>query len=288
MLRDLFIAMRPRQWSKNILLFAGLLFARDIFTYKTFRSLSAFAIFCLISSAVYLINDVLDRHQDALHPSKRMRPIASGRLSPNIALFSAFFFMLVCLPTAFRLDFRFGLAASAYVIMSIFYSLGLKNVIILDVMIIAVGFVLRAIAGTWVIHEPVSSWLIICTSFLALFIALGKRRAEFIALGSEGGSIRTTLRLYDEPFLDKMITISTAACLMSYALYTLDNETIIKFGTRNLVLTLPLVIYGLFRYLYLIYNENRGEAPEQALLKDVPLMLCVGLYVAAVIMILYF
>ncbi|MDZ7314875.1 MAG: UbiA family prenyltransferase, partial [candidate division KSB1 bacterium] len=203
MLRDLFIAMRPRQWSKNILLFAGLLFARDIFTYKTFRSLSAFAIFCLISSAVYLINDVLDRHQDALHPSKRMRPIASGRLSPNIALFSAFFFMLVCLPTAFRLDFRFGLAASAYVIMSIFYSLGLKNVIILDVMIIAVGFVLRAIAGTWVIHEPVSSWLIICTSFLALFIALGKRRAEFIALGSEGGSIRTTLRLYDEPFLDK-------------------------------------------------------------------------------------
>ena len=288
MIRALVISLRPRQWSKNALVFAGLLFAQDMFLlHKVQQALTAFVLFCLTASAVYLLNDVFDRKKDALHPVKRLRPIAAGRLSPEIAVIVAVILAAICLPLAFNLDHRFGAVLLAYFFMSLAYSAGLKNVIIVDVLIIAAGFVLRAVGGAWAINEPVSSWLIICTIFLALFMALGKRRAEALALGEGAGEVRKTLFRYDRAFLDQMIIISTAACLMSYALYTLDAETVTKFGTRNLVLTLPLVIYGLFRYLYLIYHENRGESPEKAILGDPAVLLSVTIYILMVAVILY-
>lgn len=289
MIRALIISIRPRQWSKNALVFAGLLFAQDIFKLpRVLQAMAAFVLFCLTASAVYLLNDVFDRKKDALHPVKRLRPIAAGRLSATVAVFVAGVFVVICLPLAFQLDGRFGAVLLAYLIITLAYSAGLKKVSIVDVLIIAAGFVLRAVGGAWAIDEPVSSWLIICTIFLALFMALGKRRAEVLALGDNAGEVRNTLFRYDRAFLDQMIIISTAACLMSYALYTLDGETVAKFGTRNLVLTLPLVIYGLFRYLYLIYHENRGESPEKAILGDRALLWCVAFYVISVAVILYF
>jgi 4-hydroxybenzoate polyprenyltransferase len=288
MISDLLISMRPRQWSKNLLVFVGLLFAQDMLLLpKIQQAVTAFLLFCLTSGAVYLLNDVFDRKKDAQHPLKRFRPIAAGRLSPLAAILTAGVLAAVSLFAAFRLDGRFGAVMAAYLIMTLAYSAALKNVIIVDVLIIASGFVLRAVGGAWAIQEAVSSWLIICTIFLALFMALGKRRAEVLALGEHAGQVRKTLVGYDRAFLDQMIIISTAACLMSYALYTLDTETVIKFGTRNLVLTLPLVIYGLFRYLYLIYHENRGESPENAVLGDRAILLCVALYVLVVAVVLY-
>lgn len=288
MIRDLLISMRPRQWSKNILVFAGLLFAQDMLRLpKIQQAMTAFLLFSLSSGAVYLLNDVFDRKKDAQHPLKRLRPIAAGRLSPIVAILAAVVFAAVSLFAAFRLDGRFGAVIAAYLVMTLAYSAALKNVIIVDVLIIAAGFVLRAVGGAWAIQEAVSSWLIICTIFLALFMALGKRRAETLVLGDHAGEVRKTLLRYDRAFLDQMITISTAACMMSYALYTLDSETVSKFGTRNLVLTLPLVIYGLFRYLYLVYHENRGESPERAILGDRAMLVCAVLYALTVVVILY-
>jgi len=288
MIRDLCISMRPRQWSKNVLVFVGLLFAQDMLQPDKIRqAMTAFLSFSLVAAAVYLVNDVFDKRKDALHPVKRLRPIASGRLSPIIAVLVAVFWAVISLLVVFHLDHRFGIALAVYLGMSLAYSAGMKNIIIVDVLVISAGFVLRALGGAWAIQEPVSSWLIICTIFLALFMALGKRRAEILSLGDHAGDVRKTLVRYDRVFLDQMIIISTAACLMSYALYTLDSETVAKFGTRNLVLTLPLVIYGLFRYLYLIYHENRGESPEKAILGDRAILLCVALYVFVAAVILY-
>lgn len=287
-MKPLFVAMRPKQWSKNVLVFAGLLFAQDVFILeKIVQAVVAFVVFCAVSSGTYLINDVIDIKKDQLHPQKRFRPIASGALSPSIAIVVAAVLSILGIGAAFVTQFYFGLILLAYFVLMLLYSLYLKHLIILDVLIIASGFVFRAVGGTLAIEEQVSSWLIICTIFLALFMALGKRRAEVLSLGDQAGDVRKTLVRYDRPFLDQMIIISTAACLMAYALYTLDTETVTKFGTRNLVLTLPFVIYGLFRYLYLIYHENRGESPENAILGDSAILTCVGLYIATVMFILY-
>ena len=288
MIKSLFISMRPRQWSKNTLVFAGLLFAKDfLIISKIVEALIAFVLFCLASSSAYLLNDIIDRSSDAQHPKKRRRPIASGKLSPFAAFACAMIFAVGSLVAAFRLDGQFALVLTAYILLTLAYSFFFKYVIILDVLIIASGFVFRAMAGAYAIQEEVSSWLIICTIFLALFIALGKRRAEIVALGDHAGDVRKTLAQYDVRYLDHLIIISTAACLMAYALYTLDPGTVAKFGSRSLVFTLPFVIYGLFRYLYLIYHKNLGEAPENAILGDLPILLCVGLYLATVTVIVY-
>ncbi len=289
MLKHLIVSMRPKQWSKNLLVFAGLLFAQDIFILeKILQSLAAFLLFCLASSAVYLFNDVIDRKKDALHPQKKNRPIAAGRLSILVALASALFFIMAALLAAFQLDFSFAVILLAYALLTFAYTLYFKNIIILDVLIIASGFVFRAVAGAYAIQEDVSSWFIICTIFLALFLALGKRRAEILALGNAAGDVRKTLVHYDRHYVDQLILISTTACLMSYALYTLDPVTVEKFGTRNLVLTLPFVIYGLFRYLYLLVQKDLGESPENAVWGDKAILFCVMLYLVAVVAIIYF
>lgn len=288
MLHSIWISLRPRQWLKNVIVFAGLFFAEDFLVLsKILDTLAAFLLFCLVSSSGYLVNDVIDRRKDALHPHKRLRPIAAGRLAPGTAIALALLLSLGSLAAAWALNRVFFLILAAYLIFTYSYSLLLKGVIILDVLLIASGFVLRAIGGTIAARETVSSWLIICTIFLSLFLALTKRRSEVKTLGAQAAQVRSTLGLYTLELLDQMIDIVTAACLMAYALYTLDAGTVEKFGTRNLAFTLPFVIYGLFRYLYLVLHLNIGETPEAVLLHDRPIMICILAYIGTVASILY-
>jgi len=288
MVVNLFIALRPKQWTKNVIVFAGLFFAEDIFdSQKIYLALLAFLAFCLISSSGYLINDILDVEKDRLHPRKKFRPIAAGKIPIWLAWITAFVLLGVSLYLGYYISYSFGVIISTYFLLTLFYSVYLKRVIIIDVMIIASGFMFRAIGGTLAIGEVVSSWLIICTIFLALFLALIKRRAEILALKENAEKVRKTLALYKIDFLDQMINIVSAACLMTYALYTLDPQTVEKFHTRNLVFTLPFVIYGLFRYLSLMHNHNLGEAPESVILADKPLLACIATYAIAVFLIIY-
>ncbi len=288
MLQSIWISLRPRQWLKNVIVFAGLFFAEDFLVPgKILDTLTAFLLFCLVSSSGYLVNDVIDRKKDALHPRKRLRPIAAGRLAPGAAILLALLLCMGSLAGAWALNRAFFLILAAYLIFTYSYSLLLKRMIILDVLLIASGFVLRAIGGTIAARETVSSWLIICTIFLSLFLALTKRRSEVKTLGAQAAQVRSTLGLYSLELLDQMINIVTAACLMAYALYTLDAGTVEKFGTRNLAFTLPFVIYGLFRYLYLVLHLNIGETPEVVLLHDRPILICILSYIGTVAFILY-
>jgi len=288
MLHSIWISLRPKQWLKNVIVFAGLFFAEDFLVVsKILDTLAAFLLFCLVSSSGYLVNDVIDRNKDALHPRKRLRPIAAGRISPGTAIALAILLSVGSLAAAWNLNPLFFGILAAYLIFTYSYSLLLKRVIILDVLLIASGFVLRAIGGTIAAQEKVSSWLIICTIFLSLFLALTKRRSEVKTLGAQAAQVRSTLALYTVELLDQMINIVTAACLMAYALYTLDAGTVEKFGTRNLAFTLPFVIYGLFRYLYLVLHLNMGETPEVVLLHDRPILICILAYIGTVASILY-
>jgi len=285
----IFISTRPKQWIKNILVFAGLFFAKDVFDVaKITDAFLAFIAFCLISGSVYLINDFFDLEKDAQHPLKKYRPLPSGKLSPYTAIVAALILMAVAIIGGFLLNLYFGIMLAVYVLLNLAYSVYFKRVVILDVMIIASGFMFRAVGGTLAIHEPVSSWFILCTIFLALFLALSKRRAELITLGENAIHTRKSLEQYDSKFLDQMITVVTTGCLMSYALYTLDEQTVAKFGHQRLLWTIPFVIYGLFRYLYMVYKKQDGEAPENAILGDRPLLVCIGLYALTVFIIIYF
>lgn len=289
MFKALIRSMRPKQWTKNVVVFAGLFFAVDIFDpEKILSAVLAFAMFCLVSSGGYLINDIVDKDRDALHPRKRNRPIAAGQLSVPIAIVTAALLLLVSFYFSFRSNPILGWTLLIYLSITLGYSFILKRLVILDVLAISSGFMLRAIGGTLAIHEPISSWLIICTIFLALFLALNKRRAEIITIGEHAGAVRKTLTLYNIQLLDHMITTITAACLIAYSLYTLDADTVAKFGTRNLIFTLPFVIYGLFRYLLVTQNQNSGETPENLLFNDKPLILCGLLYATTVVLIIYF
>ncbi|MBD3385710.1 decaprenyl-phosphate phosphoribosyltransferase [candidate division KSB1 bacterium] len=289
MLKHLFQSLRPKQWTKNVIVFAGLFFAEDIFVVeKIFLAVVAFIAFSLVSSSGYLINDVVDRERDAQHPKKKHRPVAAGKISPTIAVFTAVILLIATFGGSFAISRPFTLILATYLVLTFGYSFGLKHVIILDVLIIASGFMLRAIGGTIIISEKLSSWLIICTTFLALFLAINKRRSEFIALGQNAQKTRKTLKKYSIELLNQMINTVTSACLISYALYTLDDQTVDKFDTRYLILTLPFVIYGLFRYLYIVDHKDIGETPELAILGDKPLVLCVMLFVITGALVIYF
>jgi len=288
MIRALIETMRPRQWTKNLLLFVGLIFSQNLFHFDLLlKTLVAFALFCLLSGAVYLINDLADIESDRSHPLKSRRPLPSGRLKVPVAIAAAVGFTCVGFPLSFLLDFQFGLVATGYFLLILAYSFGLKHVVILDVVVVALGFILRAVAGAVVIHVPISSWLLICTTFLALFLAMSKRRHELVLLGENSASHRKTLIEYSPQFLDQMIAVVTASAVMSYALYTTSEETVAKFGTRNLLFTLPFVIYGIFRYLYLVHMRNMGGSPELVFIKDRPMVVNVILYVIVVAVVLY-
>ena len=285
---SLLISMRPNQWTKNLIVFAGLLFAMKLFEpAAVVTATEGFVIFCALSGVVYLLNDVMDRESDRRHPTKSLRPIAAGDLPVSIAITAAGLIGAVSLGTAFALGWRFGAVATAYVALQALYSGPLKHVVIIDVLTIAIGFVLRAVAGAVVINVVISHWLFVCTILLALFIALAKRRHELVLLADGATSHRPILGEYSAYLLDQMIAVVTASTLIAYIFYTISPETEQKFGTSWLGLTIPFPIYGIFRYLYLVHQREGGGSPTDLLLDDRPLLACVILWAIAVVLIVY-
>ena len=285
---NLVVSLRPDQWTKNLIVFAALIFAVQLFDPAALAlATAAFLIFCALSGAVYLVNDVTDREADRRHPLKRNRPIASGALAPGAALTWAAGLIVTGLAAAFWLRPSFGVAAAAYVALVIVYSRALKHVVILDVMSIAVGFVLRAVAGGLVIGVPISEWLLVCTILGALFLGLAKRRHELTLLADGATGHRRILEEYDPYLLDQMIAVVAAATLVAYIIYCASPDTAEKFGTRWLVLTTPFPIYGIFRYLYLVHRKHEGGSPSDLLLSDRPLLGCVAMWGLAVVLIIY-
>lgn len=285
----LIAAMRPKQWTKNLFVFIALVFTNSLPTSVQdsghLRALGltclAFALFCLISGAIYLLNDAFDREQDRLHPEKRKRPIASGRLSVGFALAGAALFGPGGVAASFLINRGFGLIALLYLVLQVAYTLSLKHMVLIDVFVLAGGFVLRAVAGGFAIHVPISEWLLVCTLQLALFMGFGKRRHELVSLAEEARNHRRNLAQYTVPLLDQLIAIVLGALTVCYAIYVILSPTALKHPA--LVMTLPSVMYGIFRYLYLIHVEHKGGSPETILLQDRPMQLNLLLWVALVI-----
>jgi 4-hydroxybenzoate polyprenyltransferase len=287
-LLGILLSLRPAQWTKNLFVFFGLIFGQRLLDpHAVALASGAFAIFCALSGVVYLVNDVADREADRLHPLKRKRPIASGQLPMNVALATAAVLAVSGLAAAWVLRPTFALVALVYVVLQMLYSGPLKHVVIVDVLTIAIGFVLRAIAGAVVIPVPISQWLLILTVLLALFLALSKRRHELTLLADGATSHRPILEEYSPYLLDQMISVVTASTLISYVMYAVSPETVEKFHTHNLGLTLVFPLYGIFRYLYLVHKKEGGGNPADMLLTDKPLLLCVALWGLAAVAIIY-
>src|SRR5688572_10149691 len=285
---NLLISLRPNQWAKNLLVFAGVLFGLRLFDVTAVaRAAASFGIFCLLSGVVYLINDVADRDSDRQHPLKARRPIASGALPVPAALGSALVLGVFALAAAFALGPTFFAVAAAYLALLTLYSGPLKEIVIIDVLTIAIGFVLRAVAGAVAVDVSISHWLLVCTILLALFISLAKRRHELVLLADGAISHRPILGEYSPYLLDQMIAVVTASTLIAYIFYTISPETALKFGTQWLGLTVPFPLYGIFRYLYLVHRREGGGSPADLLLSDRPLLACVMLWVVAVVLIIY-
>jgi 4-hydroxybenzoate polyprenyltransferase len=294
---SLVLSLRPSQWTKNLITFLPLLFGqrlRDGVYVGTLldgdavvASMAGFVIFCALSGVVYLLNDVADRDADARHPTKRFRPVASGAVPVSTALATAAVLGTAALGAAFWLRPAFGMLGAGYVALLALYSGPLKHIVIIDVLTIAIGFVLRAAAGAVVIDVAISHWLLILTILLALFLALSKRRHELVLLADEAIGHRRILQEYSPYLLDQMISVVTASTLLAYAFYTVSPETIEKFGSDRLVWTLPFPLYGIFRYLYLVHLKEGGGSPAEMLVNDRPLLICVALWAAVVALIIY-
>jgi 4-hydroxybenzoate polyprenyltransferase len=285
---QLLLSARPAQWSKNLLVFAGLLFGRRLFDRASvLDAVSAFAVFCALSSVVYLVNDIADRESDRRHPLKAQRPIASGALTVPVATVTALLLGAGALAAAYAIGPAFALVAATYLALQVLYSFPLKHIVIIDVLTIAIGFVLRAIGGAVAVHVEFSHWLLVCTILLALFIALAKRRHELVLLSDGAAGHRPILGEYSPYLLDQMIGVVTASTLISYVFYTISPETQAKFGTAWLGLTIPFPLYGIFRYLYLVHQREGGGSPADLLLTDRPLLACVALWALAVALIIY-
>ena len=281
-------AMRPRQWSKNVFVLAGIVFAGRLFDRPAqLRVLACFALFCAAASAVYLVNDVADRSSDAHHPFKRYRAIASGRLSPPAAIAAATALAAGALIAAARLNRATLAIAAGYLASTFAYSLWLRRILLLDVMIVAVGFVLRAAAGASCIDAEISPWLLVCSFLLALFLALGKRRAELVLLGEGASNHRRALGGYSLPLLESWLTALAGATIVSYAIYTQSPRTVEHFGTTNLLYTLPFVIYAMFRYQQHVLRLDAGGDPGSLLLKDPALWLALLAWAATAAIVIY-
>ena len=288
MILSLVLSLRPSQWTKNLIIFGALgLSQRLLDVDAVLVSCAAFAIFCVLSGVVYLLNDIADREADRQHPLKRFRPIASGALPVPVAIGWALGLGLGGLAAAFWLRPLFGVVATSYVLLLALYSWQLKHIVILDVLTIAIGFVMRAAAGAVAIAVPISHWLYVLTILLALFLALSKRRHELVLLANGATSHRRILAEYSPYLLDQMIAVVSASTIVAYAFYTVSPETVQKFGTDRLMLTLPFPLYGIFRYLYLVHLKEGGGSPADMLLTDRPLLLCVALWTVAVAIIIY-
>lgn len=272
-------AMRPRQWLKNVLLLAGLFFAHKLLDpVSVQRALLGFVVFCLLSGSVYLFNDIIDVERDRLHPRKKKRPIASGALPISVAGVVTVVAGLGGMVGAFALSRYFGMCALAYMLLMIPYSFWLKDVFLVDTMCIAMGFIIRAVSGVIVLrtpanHVPLTSWFVICVMFLALFLAFSKRRSERVRLDLGAATFRPVLAMYSIALLDKAIGVCAAAAIMSYTLYATSVP-----NPWSMLTTLPFVLYGIMRYLHLVFTHEGGEAPELVLTTDLPLLGCVGLW----------
>ncbi len=285
MIRALLKTMRPRQWSKNIFIFGALVFDGKLFHPTDFlRTLLGFLLFCLISSAVYTFNDLLDVEADRQHPTKRLRPIASGKLPVPAALAFGILLTLATVTCGYLLAWQFALVLLAYLVMMLAYSKWLKHVPILDVLILAAGFVLRVHAGTTLIHVlRFSPWLYVIMTLLALYLGFGKRRAELTLLGEQANTHRKVLQGYNLTLLDQYITIVSGTTIVAYCLYTFFRPE----APTDLMLTIPFVVYAIFRYLYLIQVKNAGGEPEELLLSDRPLQVSILLWALSVLFVFY-
>ncbi|HHH82782.1 MAG TPA: decaprenyl-phosphate phosphoribosyltransferase [Chloroflexi bacterium] len=287
MMKALLQAMRPKQWIKNGIIFAALVFDQQLFQPQPFmKTLAGFLLLCLGAGAVYLMNDLADLEQDRQHPRKRSRPIASGRLPKNVAAVAAVVFFLLATLLGFSLATSFGVILLGYMVLNLFYSLFLKHYAIIDVLTLASFFVLRVGAGVALITvQRFSPWMYVCVTLLALFMGLGKRRAEMILLAENANAHRRVLEGYTVSFVDQLLAIVSSTTIVAYSLYTFSAENLP--ANHAMMLTIPFVIYGIFRYLYLIHVEGAGGAPEELALTDRPLMLTVLLWGASVVAILY-
>ncbi len=288
MIRAILVSLRPHQWTKNLLVFAALALSKHLFEREAFlRALLAFGIFCGLSGTIYVVNDLTDLARDRLHPRKRHRPLASGALSPEAARGVAGVLGLACLGLSLLLGRDFALAALLYTLLNLAYSFRLKEIVIVDVLSISMGFLLRGVAGALAISVQFSDWLVVCTILLALFLALAKRRHELTSLNDAASGHRPILAEYSPYLLDQMISVVTASCLMAYAFYTMAPETVEKYRTDRLAWTIPFVLYGIFRYLYLVHQRDQGGSPTDLLLTDRPLLVDVALWALSIVLIVY-
>lgn len=291
MLLALLKTMRPKQWVKNGVIFAALVFDHHLFQASPLlRTMAGFVLLCVLSSTVYIINDLADIDKDRQHPKKRLRPLASGTLKKEVALAAAVLFPLLTLPLAWLLNPGFAAVAIIYLAVNLLYSFKLKHYVILDVLVVALGYLLRVTAGALIIDVAISPWLYICMTLLALFMGFGKRRGELVLLGRNGpaggaSASRKVLQDYSLPFLDELINLVSTATVMAYSLYTFSAENLP--ANRTMMLTIPFVLYGIFRYLYLIHIKGEGGAPDELVLTDRPLQVTFGLWGLSALLILY-
>lgn len=290
MIPNLIKLARPKQWIKNFFVFAPLLFSKHIFDPAyVFSSLKAFFTFCIISSAVYIINDILDVESDRAHPKKKYRPIASGEITVSQAvIFTSILLAISILAFLFQ-NPAFIFLAVLYFITNLLYSIKIKSVVLLDVFFISFGFMLRVLGGAAAISVPVSSWMVLTTIFISLFLAISKRRGELSQVINQENieKQRPVLKDYSVDFADQLNTIAAAGTIISYALYTVSERTVATFGTEKLIYTTPFVIYGIFRYMFLMHKRNLGESPTSIVTKDIPIMLNVFCWFVVCVLIIY-
>ncbi|MGA9120093.1 MAG: decaprenyl-phosphate phosphoribosyltransferase [Bacteroidota bacterium] len=281
--------MRPRQWAKNMFVFAPLIFARELFfVHQALLALQGFIAFSLAASVVYVINDIVDAPADRLHPEKRKRPIAAGAVTVPRALVFAGLLLLLLVAATLGLDVRFVAVVGMYILMNVFYTYWLKRVVLLDVFVIAAGFMLRVVGGAFVIQVGMSSWLVLCSLFISLFLGFAKRRAEILRVHNDEVEIqRQVLTGYSVSFLDQMITITGAGAVISYALYTVAPRTVEIFGTEKLIYTTIFVCYGVFRYLFLTHRSVQTENPTNLITSDRVILITGLLWIVSCILIIY-
>jgi 4-hydroxybenzoate polyprenyltransferase len=280
---------RPKQWMKNLFVFAPILFAGQLLNFDLmFKNILAFIAFSFTSSVVYIINDIVDREADRAHKKKRFRPLASGEVNVKEAAIFAVVIAVVTVLILLKLNYVFAVVVCIYLILNVLYTIKLKHIVILDVFIISLGFMLRVEGGASAIEVPISSWMILTTMFLSLFLAISKRRAELSASESDNlENQRKVLGHYDITFTDQINTVAVTGTIICYALYTVSEKTVNTFHTENLIYTTPFVIYGMFRYLYLLHKKNLGESPEQIVTKDISLIINILLWFVTAFGIIY-
>lgn len=281
--------MRPKQWTKNVLIYAGLVFDGQLFVFDSFlRTTIAFILLCLTASTIYIINDLVDLEADRQHPRKKFRALPSGQLPVRMAMVAAVFIPAFSLVAAFLLRPQFAVVLVIYFVLHVLYSFVLKNVVIIDILTVTAGFVLRVAAGVIIVQvENFSPWLYACTGLLALFLVIGKRRQELVMLAENAHNVRVTYKDYNLPLLDDMLRMVTTSTFVAYLLYTIEAPTIKVANTNIALITVPFVLYGLFRYMYLINVRGEGSAPDEVLLSDMPLLISIILWGLTFVGIIY-